>query len=73
MRAVPANTVDTVRDGRKGDPQHKVVGKTIGMVRNWSCSSMDLSLVLEKSDTLERVARLVDNKGSDQWAKEGAE
>ena len=26
-RAVPADTVDTLRGGRKGDPQHKVVGK----------------------------------------------
>ena len=29
-RAVPANTVDTLRGGRKGDPQHKGVGKTVG-------------------------------------------
>ena len=29
-RAVPADTVDTLRGGRKGDPQHKVVGKTVG-------------------------------------------
>ena len=25
----PTDTVDTLRGGRKGDPQHKVVGKTI--------------------------------------------
>ena len=29
-RAVPAETVDTIRGGRKGDPQHKIIGKTVG-------------------------------------------
>ena len=29
-KAVPAISVDTLRGGRKGDPQHKVVGKTVG-------------------------------------------
>ena len=29
-RAIPANTVDTLRGGRKGDPQRKVVGKAVG-------------------------------------------
>ena len=29
-RAVPAISVDTLRGGRKGDPQHKVVGNTVG-------------------------------------------
>ena len=29
-RAVPADTVDTLSGGRKGDPRHKVVGKTVG-------------------------------------------
>ena len=28
--AVPAISVDTLRGGRKEDPQHKVVGKTAG-------------------------------------------
>ena len=28
-RAVPANTFDTLRGGRKGDPPRKVVQKTI--------------------------------------------
>ena len=28
-KAVPANTVDTLRGGRKGDPRHKAVGKTL--------------------------------------------
>ena len=29
-RAVPAISVDTLWGGRKGDPQHQVVGKTVG-------------------------------------------
>ena len=29
-RAVPAISVDIVRGGRKGDPQYKVVGETVG-------------------------------------------
>ena len=29
-RAVPAISVDTLRGGRKGDPQPKVVGETVG-------------------------------------------
>ena len=29
-RAVPADMVDSLRGGRKGDPQHKVVGKIVG-------------------------------------------
>ena len=29
-RAVPAISVDTLRGGRKGDPQHRVVGKAVG-------------------------------------------
>jgi hypothetical protein len=28
-RAVPADTVDTLRGERKGDPQHKVVGTNV--------------------------------------------
>ena len=29
-KAVPAISVDTLRGGRKGDPQHRVVGKAVG-------------------------------------------
>ena len=29
-RALPANTVDTLRGGRKGDPQNKDRAKTVG-------------------------------------------
>ena len=37
-RAVPADTVDTLRGGRKGDPQHKVVGNIT--IKQWEITNV---------------------------------